>query len=159
MSIKFTNLTKDGYSTEFTVRNTIMEKTKEPTKLTEILKQKIQISFLNSRDCKFFNDMPVIVIVQCYFKVPKDMRTDKYRKLFRTEHVLCTKDVDAIKISELVCDALQGYAFTKRRQIVNFLIDKAWTFQEEDYMEIRISTGAGLSFQEQAEKVRGKKKK
>ena len=94
--------------------------TDEKTKAYEDL---IKDSFDRQVGWSFLSEDPLRMQIDAYYPIPK--RTAKYRAdLMLSGRVFPTKKPDADNIAKIVCDALNGIAYTDDSQIVDIQICK-----------------------------------
>lgn len=73
---------------------------------------------------KFFDkEIPVEVNIQAYFPIPKNVSRE-LREKFLSHKILPTKPPDVDNCAKVICDALNGIAFSDDRQVCKLGIEK-----------------------------------
>jgi len=79
-----------------------------------------------SKHC--FVDKPIQLTVKAYFHLPQRTTNQEYD--------YCMKNIDLDNVIKIVCDGLNGIAYTDDKQIVSLIATKQWA--KEEYLEIEI---------------------
>ncbi len=78
----------------------------------------------------------VRIEIYAFFKMRKSYTKKKARECL--ENVYCDLMPDADNIAKTVCDALNGVAYVDDKQVVECVVVKKWT-EEEERLEIEVS--------------------
>lgn len=100
--------------------------TPENTVLYENL---IKQCYLETKSEPFADKVPLEVDITAYFPIPKST-TKKTRELIELCQYYPTKKPDADNIAKVVCDALNGIAYTDDTQVVDLRVRKRFTESE-----------------------------
>lgn len=96
---------------------------------TVLYENRIQHCFTESNTVRFFDKEPLQMCIIAYYPVPKST-TKKDRALIAEGRLLPTKKPDADNVAKVICDALNGIAYTDDTQIVSLTVNKKFTFDE-----------------------------
>lgn len=78
----------------------------------------------NAVSKQFFDkEIPVEVNIQAYFPIPKNV-SKELREKFLSHKILPTKPPDVDNCAKVICDALNGIAFSDDRQVCKLSIEK-----------------------------------
>lgn len=99
--------------------------TSENTVLYENL---VKQSFIqqSNENCRWFNKEPLMMCITAYYPIPKST-TKKDRQLIAEGKLFPTKKPDADNIAKVICDALNGVAYSDDTQIVRLAVRKIYT--------------------------------
>lgn len=84
---------------------------------------------------RFPDDMPLKVIINAYYEIPKSVSKKKRAQMI-TGEIRPTKKPDADNIAKIICDALNGIAYRDDAQVVTCIIQK-W-YSEEPSVSVEI---------------------
>ena len=84
---------------------------------------------------RFPDDMPLKVIINAYYEIPKSASKKKRAQMLDGE-LRPTKKPDADNIAKIICDALNGIAYRDDAQVVTCIIQK-W-YSEEPSVSVEI---------------------
>lgn len=85
--------------------------------------ERIKQAFIKSKEKGYFNNEPIGMLILASYPVPKSM-SKKDRELIEKGCLTPTKKPDIDNIAKVVCDALNGVAYSDDKQIVMLTIAK-----------------------------------
>lgn len=85
-----------------------------------------------------FEDKPVSITIYCYYQIPKSY-TKKQKQECYEKHSYPKKKPDWDNIGKIVCDALNGLAYSDDKNVVDGIVRKRWSGGEE-YITIEINS-------------------
>lgn len=84
---------------------------------------------------RFPDDMPLKVIINAYYEIPKSASKKKRAQMIDGE-LRPTKKPDADNIAKIICDALNGIAYRDDAQVVTCIINKRYSEEPSVSVEI-----------------------
>lgn len=84
---------------------------------------------------RFPDDMPLKVIINAYYEIPKSASKKKRAQMI-TGEIRPTKKPDADNIAKIICDALNGIAYRDDAQVVTCIINKRYSEEPSVSVEI-----------------------
>ena len=84
---------------------------------------------------RFPDDMPLKVIINAYYDIPKSASKKKRAQMLDGE-LRPTKKPDADNIAKIICDALNGIAYRDDAQVVTCIINKRYSEEPSVSVEI-----------------------
>ena len=84
---------------------------------------------------RFPDDMPLKVIINAYYEIPKSASKKKRAQMLDGE-LRPTKKPDADNIAKIICDALNGIAYRDDAQVVTCIINKRYSEEPSVSVEI-----------------------
>jgi len=84
---------------------------------------------------RFPDDMPLKVIINAYYEIPKSVSKKKRAQMI-TGEIRPTKKPDADNIAKIICDALNGIAYRDDAQVVTCIINKRYSEEPSVSVEI-----------------------
>lgn len=103
----------------------VQSMTPENTVLYENL---VKQSFIqqNREGCRWFKKEPLAMYITAYYPIPAST-TKKDKQLIAEGKLYPTKKPDADNIAKVICDALNGVAYSDDTQIIELSVVKAYT--------------------------------
>ncbi|NCE98428.1 RusA family crossover junction endodeoxyribonuclease [Emergencia sp. 1XD21-10] len=93
---------------------------------TVLYENYIKQCFLEQAEERWFDKEPLKMDIIAFFEIPKSM-SQKDRKKIEAGDLFPTKKPDADNIAKVICDALNGIAYSDDTQVIRLNICKVYT--------------------------------
>lgn len=103
---------------------------------TKAYEERVRTAYI-AADGKHFAKHPIAISIFAYFKIPKST-TEAVRQAMLNGDVYPLKKPDVDNIAKVICDSLNGYAYTDDSQIVTLTIRKQYS--EDPHVTVLIDS-------------------
>ena len=95
---------------------------------------------------KWFGNEPLSIKIDCRFKAPKEVA----RLLKLGYNIICDNQKDCDNLAKIICDGLNGIAYTDDRQIINLEVSKSYDLESE-YVIVQLDYAKGYNLKKAKE--------
>lgn len=95
---------------------------------------------------KWFGNEPLSIKIDCRFKASKEVA----RLLKLGYNIICDNQKDCDNLAKIICDGLNGVAYTDDRQIINLEVSKSYDLESE-YVIVQLDYAKGYNLKKAKE--------